>query len=160
MNNISRVLGEKLLARKLLISVAESCTGGLVCKLITDVAGSSQWFDRGFITYTNQAKIDLLNVPSSILNNHGAVSLATVEAMASGVLASSQSQISIAISGVAGPGGGSAEKPVGTVCFGWLDHNGNQYCEAKLFSGDRNSVREQAAIYAMEGVIRHFLDFE
>ena len=154
--DISQTLGEKLLANNWKLSVAESCTGGLVSKLMTDVPGSSQWFDRGFVTYTNEAKIDMLGVPLSTLTEYGAVSLQTVEAMASGVLANSLAEISLAISGVAGPGGGSDEKPVGTVCFAWANKQGQNISEIKLFSGDRESVRLKAANYALEGVIKHF----
>jgi len=156
MDNISQYVGEKLLANSLKISVAESCTGGWVSKMMTDIAGSSQWFDRGFVTYTNEAKVDMLGVSESTLEAHGAVSLQTVEEMASGVLMNSLADVSLAISGIAGPGGGSAEKPIGTVCFAWANKQGQSFSEVKLFSGDREAIRLKAANYALEGVVLHF----
>jgi len=156
MDNISQYVGEKLLAKNWKISVAESCTGGLVSKMMTDIAGSSQWFDRGFITYTNEAKIDMLAISESTLEKYGAVSLQIVEEMAAGVLANSLAEISLAISGIAGPSGGSVEKPVGTVCFAWANKQGQSLSEVKLFSGDREAIRLKAANYALEGVLNHF----
>jgi len=156
MDNISQYLGEKLLVNSWKISVAESCTGGLVSKMMTDIAGSSQWFDRGFVTYTNEAKVDMLGVSESTLEAYGAVSLQTVEEMAAGVLMNSLAEISLAISGIAGPGGGSAEKPVGTVCFAWANKQGQSFSEVELFSGDRETIRLKAANHALEGVIEHF----
>ena len=157
MDKTSHTIGEHLLAKNWKISVAESCTGGLVSKLITDIPGSSQWFDRGFVTYTNEAKVEMLGVPESTLKESGAVSLQTVEAMAKGALANSLAEISLAISGIAGPGGGSVEKPVGTVCFAWSNNEGQLLSETKLFSGDRESIRLQAANYALAVVLNRFL---
>ena len=147
-------LGLSLLKQSLHCAVAESCTGGLLAAAITDVAGSSQWFDRGFVTYTNEAKTELLGVPADVIAAHGAVSEATVCAMAEGVLARSHAQVSAAISGVAGPGGGSLDKPVGTVWVAWA--GGQKVTEARsyLFKGDRQSIREQAVQVALEGLIR------
>ncbi len=157
MDIIAERIGRKLSDKKWRLSVAESCTGGLVSKLITDVAGSSQWFDRGFVTYTNEAKMAMLKVPQTILEKYGAVSLQTVEAMALGVLRNSPSEIALAISGVAGPGGGSEEKPVGMVCFAWADKMGESSSEIKQFSGDREAIRLKAAHYALKVLIRDFL---
>ncbi len=112
-------LGARLAARRALCVTAESCTGGLVAGAITDVAGSSAWFDRGFVTYSNEAKMELLGVPAATLAQHGAVSEAIARAMAEGALARSRASVAVAITGIAGPGGGSPEKPVGTVCFAW-----------------------------------------
>ena len=149
MDGIARTIGAKLTAQKWRISVAESCTGGLVCKLITDVEGSSAWFDRGFISYTNESKMAMLNVARETLDKHGAVSLQTVEAMAYGALSNSRANLALAISGIAGPGGGTPDKPVGTVCFAWMDESGKCLSEVRLFSGNRQDVRLQAANYAL-----------
>ena len=144
-------LGAALRARNQLLVTAESCTGGWIAKELTDIAGSSAWFERGFITYSNAAKQDLLDVPESCLVNHGAVSAEAVTAMARGALARSQADIAIAVSGIAGPAGGSPEKPVGTVWLAWAiahEITTRQYC----FDGDRDKVRYQAVIAALEGL--------
>lgn len=150
MEMIAKSVGEKLLSKGWFLATAESCTGGLVSKLVTDVAGSSQWFDRGFITYTNDAKIQMLGVSESTLNQYGAVSEQTVREMAEGVVVRSAAQCSIAISGIAGPSGGSLEKPVGTICFAWKWPDQETQSCAKHFEGDRESIRQQAAIYCLE----------
>lgn len=157
MDIIAERIGKKLSDKKWRLSVAESCTGGLVSKLITDVAGSSQWFDRGFITYTNESKIAMLKVPQTTLDTYGAVSLQTVDAMAQGVLNNSLSEIALAISGIAGPGGGSLKKPVGTICFAWTDKTGKHLNEVKRFSGSRESIRLQAANHALDVIFQDFL---
>jgi len=154
MEQLAIDLGNQLLRNKLVIAVAESCTGGWLSKMITDVAGSSQWFDRGFITYTNSAKIDLLAVKSTTLEEHGAVSEQTVAEMAQGAIKQSQADLAIAISGVAGPGGGSEAKPVGTVCFAWARRSVFCETETKLFAGDREQVRYQAACHAISQILR------
>lgn len=146
-------LGERLSAAHRMVAVAESCTGGWLAKAITDVAGSSDWFDRGFVTYTNQAKQDMLGVRSHSLELQGAVSAAVVEEMATGALARSAASFSTAISGVAGPGGGSEEKPVGTVWFAWADSNAEVYSECLRFDGDREAVRRQAVAHALDGLL-------
>jgi len=157
MDILSKQLGDKLLEKGLLISAAESCTGGLVCQMITDVAGSSQWFERGFISYTNEAKNSMLNVPKEVIAKYGAVSIETVEAMAKGAIKNSLADISLAVSGIAGPSGGTPSKPVGTVCFAWANKQGKIQSEVKLFAGDRGEVRQQAANYSLAVVLRDFL---
>ena len=137
---------------------AESCTGGWVAKLLTDVGGSSAWFDRGFVTYSNAAKQEMLGVPEATLAAHGAVSEATVCAMAEGALAHSGGDLAVAISGIAGPGGGSAQKPVGTVWLAWARRDaagGIGPAEARRcqFAGDREAVRAQAAAEALRGLM-------
>ncbi len=138
----------------MMLSTAESCTGGWIAKVMTDIAGSSASFDRGFVTYSNAAKQDMLGVSREILETHGAVSLAVVEEMAKGALQYSLADISVAISGIAGPRGGSADKPVGTVCFAWAIKNGEINSSMQLFSGDRNAVRKQSAKFALQGVLQ------
>jgi nicotinamide-nucleotide amidase len=146
-------LGDQLLARDKLVAVAESCTGGWVAKCLTDVPGSSQWFDRGFVTYSNAAKQDMLGVAAVTLQQHGAVSEPTVAAMAAGVLAHSRADLALAISGIAGPGGAVPGKPVGTVCFAWADRQGMSRLETRLFAGGREPVRRAAVIHGIHGLI-------
>lgn len=150
---LSESLGHCLRDRGEWLTTAESCTGGWVAQSITAIAGSSAWFDRGFVTYSNGAKQDMLGVPESTLNRHGAVSEATARAMAQGAIAHSRADWALAITGVAGPTGGSAEKPVGTVCFAWAQRDAG--CEAQTcrFAGDRASVREQAVHHALRGLL-------
>lgn len=150
---LARRLGEVLGARGWRVATAESCTGGWVAKLITDVAGSSRWFDRGFVTYSNAAKQQMLGVRAETLAAHGAVSEATVREMAAGALARSEAQISVAVSGIAGPGGGSPAKPVGLVWFAWALAEGGIHARQARFDGDREAVRRQAAAVALEGVV-------
>ncbi len=146
-------LAQQLSGRGMMLCVAESCTGGWLAKACTDMPGSSHWFERGFVTYTNEAKQEMLGVSAETLQTHGAVSEATVAEMAAGALANSRAQISVSISGVAGPGGGSEEKPVGTVCFGWALEGGATTTERKVFAGDREAVRAQAVLHALHGLI-------
>lgn len=145
-------LGRRLLARGWRIATAESCTGGLVAGAITAIAGSSDWFERGFVTYSNDAKQELLGVAAATLKEHGAVSEETAREMALGALARSKGSVSLAITGIAGPTGGSAAKPVGTVCFAWAAQ-GVARSETRHFKGDRESVRRQSVVRALEGVI-------
>jgi nicotinamide-nucleotide amidase len=153
LEKLSEALGRLLLERGEWLAAAESCTGGWLAQSVTAIAGSSTWFDRGFVTYSNAAKVDMLGVSESTLERHGAVSEAVARAMAQGVLANSRADWSVAITGIAGPGGGSAEKPVGTVCFAWARKDGG--CEAQTchFSGDRAMVREQSVRHALNGLI-------
>ncbi len=148
---LAKTLGEYLLERALRIGTAESCTGGLVAAAITDVAGSSQWFDEGLVTYANQSKTRLLGVSEAVLEQQGAVSQAVVEQMVKGVLANG-ADIAIATSGIAGPGGGTDGKPVGTVWFAWGDALTIQSA-VQHFSGGRQSIRQQATFYALECVV-------
>lgn len=153
MERLATRLGEKLIQFDLKIAVAESCTGGWLSKMITDVAGSSQWFDRGFVTYSNNAKMDMLGVNHLTLESYGAVSENTVIEMAHGVLKYSLAEVSVAISGVAGPGGGSDDKPVGLVCFGYARKN--MFCESEAlrFAGNREQIRYQAACHALSALV-------
>lgn len=144
-------LADALTARGEWLAVAESCTGGLMAGACTERAGSSGWFERGLVTYSNTAKHELLGVPQAVLAQHGAVSEATVRAMAAGLLARAPVQHTVAVSGIAGPGGGSADKPVGTVWIAWADRQQLQ-AERFLFTGDRAAVREQAVIAALQGL--------
>ena len=145
-------LATRLLARGESLAVAESCTGGMIAAACTDLAGSSAWFERGLVTYSNLAKQELLGVPEALLREHGAVSEACVRAMAAGLLARAPVQHARAVSGIAGPGGGSAEKPVGTV---WLAWAGPWGVAATLhrFEGDRGAIREQAVAAVLAGLL-------
>lgn len=146
-------LANRLVAREWKLAIAESCTGGGLAYSLTNLPGSSNWFDRGFVTYSNQAKQDLLGVSPLTLSVSGAVSEQTAREMAEGVLQHSQAQLSIAITGIAGPDGGSAEKPVGTVWFAWASINGESHACVDIFSGDRQTVREQAIQFALEKLL-------
>nr|WP_269156047.1 CinA family protein [Pandoraea apista] len=145
-------VGNRLREERLMLATAESCTGGLVAAAITDISGSSEWFERGFVTYSNQAKSEMIGVPAELIEKHGAVSEPVARAMAQGALLNSRAQISLSITGVAGPGGGTPDKPVGMVCFGWTNRV-TTIVETKHFKGDRTQVRSQAAQYALRGVI-------
>jgi nicotinamide-nucleotide amidase len=151
--NLAEETGNALKARGWMLATAESCTGGWVGEAVTAVAGSSSWYDRGFITYTNASKQEMLGVQAQTLEQNGAVSEATVREMAVGVLKHSPADISLAISGIAGPGGGSPDKPVGTVCFAWSIKNGPLKSEQRVFTGDRHAVRQQAVSHALRGVL-------
>lgn len=153
LQELSETLGERLRRRGWLLATAESCTGGWVAKAVTDVAGSSEWFDRGFVTYSNEAKRELVGVSAATLSAHGAVSEATVCEMARGALSHSRAELSVAVSGIAGPGGGSGEKPVGTVWLAWGRRGGEVHSEMRRFAGDRESVRRSAVACALEGLI-------
>ena len=130
------------------MATAESCTGGLIAAACTDLAGSSNWFERGFVTYSNAAKTELLDVDPELIERHGAVSEEVARAMAQGAVAHSHAQAAVAVTGVAGPGGGSADKPVGTVWFGWATPRGT-VTEMKRFDGDRASVRQASVAHAL-----------
>lgn len=145
--------GRRLLARGEWLATAESCTGGWVAQAVTAIAGSSAWFDRGFVTYANAAKEDLLGVPAATLERHGAVSEATARAMAQGAIARSRADWALAVSGIAGPSGGSPEKPVGTVCFAWAQKEGGCEAQTRHFAGDRQAVRAQSVRHALQGLL-------
>ena len=145
-------VGQRLKAAGLKLAAAESCTGGWIGKALTDVAGSSAWFERGFITYSDEAKVAMLGVQPGTLKAHGAVSEAVVREMAAGAADWSQAQVTVAVSGIAGPDGGSPEKPVGTVWIGWRWADGKLLSRHFLFQGDRESVRRQAVQAALEGL--------
>ncbi len=146
-------LGLALRAHGLMLAMAESCTGGMVAEAITSIPGSSSWFDRCFVTYSNAAKVDMLGVYSQTLEQFGAVSEQTAAEMATGALKNSAAQIAGSITGIAGPDGGSPEKPVGTVCFAWTGNNLPVSTSTQHFDGDRNSIRQQAAIFMMASLI-------
>lgn len=150
---LAEAVGGVLKARGLMLATAESCTGGWVAEAITMVPGSSDWFERGFVTYTYISKREMLGVNEDTLGKHGAVSEQTVREMVLGVLARSHAQIAVAVSGVAGPSGGTPEKPVGTVCFAWALKDGAQRSETLRYSGDREAVRRQSVEHALKGVL-------
>ncbi|GAB7544965.1 CinA family protein [Cupriavidus sp. CuC1] len=145
-------VGISLSEKSLLLATAESCTGGLVAAAITDVSGSSGWFERGFVTYSNEAKSTMLGVPAKLIRDHGAVSEEVARAMAEGALLNSRAQVALSITGVAGPTGGTPEKPVGMVCFGWSNRITTKM-ETQRFRGDRQQIRRQAAEYAIRGLL-------
>lgn len=146
-------LGAALKTRGQMLTLAESCTGGMVASAITSVPGSSIWFDRGFVTYSNAAKIEMLGVSADTIQEFGAVSEETAAEMAQGALAHSAAQVGASITGIAGPDGGSVQKPVGTVCFGWVGSNIKLQTSIRHFNGDRHAVRQQAAIHIMTALL-------
>ena len=152
-SDIVTTLAEILQSKNWKMTVAESCTGGLVCANLTETAGSSQWFERGYITYSNEAKMECLGVPSKLLETFGAVSEEVAKAMAEGAQVNAGVNVGISITGIAGPSGGSADKPVGMVCFAWVIRNaaGENMVHTKtmLFDGDRHGIRKQACDYAL-----------
>jgi len=143
-------LGLGLRARGIMLVTAESCTGGWLAQIITAVPGSSKWFDRGFVTYSNASKQEMLGVPASILQEYGAVSEACVKAMAAGAIAHANSDLAVSISGIAGPGGATPDKPVGTVWVGWTWCSEKPQARVFHFEGDRQRVREQAVHAALD----------
>lgn len=147
-------LAERLVGCGMMLAAAESCTGGWLAKVCTDLPGSSAWFDRGFVTYTNEAKQAMLGVSAETLQATGAVSEATVAEMAAGALDHSRAQVAVSISGIAGPGGGTLEKPVGTVCFGWAMTGHAPVTECCRFDGDREAVRTQAVLHSLLGLLK------
>ena len=153
LETLAERVGASLLAKRLTLVTAESCTGGWVAQCLTAIAGSSEWFDRGFVTYSNQAKQEMLGVPAEMLMEHGAVSQQVVAAMAQGALRHSSADWAVAITGIAGPGGGSADKPVGTVCFAWAARDGALSVETRHFHGDREAVRAQSVAHALSRLI-------
>ena len=152
MEDLAQKIGRRLKASRQRLVTAESCTGGWAAQVVTSVAGSSEWFERGYVTYSNDAKQEALGVPAELLKKFGAVSEETAREMALGALSRSKGTVALSITGVAGPTGGSASKPVGTVCFAWTA-GGSIRSETRHFDGDRESVRRQSVIRALEGVI-------
>ena len=146
-------ISAQLLTHGWMLATAESCTGGMIAAACTDLAGSSQWFERGFVTYSNAAKTELLGVPAALIEAHGAVSEPVARAMATGAVARSHAQVAVAVTGVAGPTGGSADKPVGTVWFGWST-DGVVSTEMRRFAGDRAAVRQATLAHALRGVVQ------
>ncbi len=154
LESLAAHLGRELLNRGERLATAESCTGGWVAQSVTAIAGSSAWFERGFVTYSNAAKVEMLGVPETTLERHGAVSEATARAMAQGALKYSAADWTLAITGIAGPSGGTPEKPVGMVCLAWAQRDGG--CEALTchFTGSRAEIREQAVRLALSGALK------
>jgi len=150
--DLTKTLAQILLSRNWTVSLAESCTGGLVCATLTELAGSSEWFERGYITYSNEAKTECLGVTAKLIESYGAVSEPVAKAMAEGARLNSGSDVAISITGIAGPAGGSAEKPVGTVCFGWATEI-RALTKTMCFEGDRQAVRQQATEFALSALI-------
>jgi nicotinamide-nucleotide amidase len=150
---LARRIGARLKARRLKLATAESCTGGWIAQAVTSVSGSSEWFDRGFVTYSNESKKELLGVRAGTLSRHGAVSRETAKEMAAGALARSRAQVAVAVTGVAGPTGGTKEKPVGMVCFAWSREGRAPESATRRFSGGRESVRRQSVIAALQGLL-------
>ena len=147
-------VGLALKARGWMMATAESCTGGWIGQALTMVPGSSEWFDRGFITYTNRAKMEMLGVAATTLEAHGAVSEQTVKEMVKGALARSAAQVAVAVSGVAGPGGGSDLKPVGMVCLAWGGPGTAVEAKTLQFSGDRDAVRRHTVVAALRAILK------
>jgi nicotinamide-nucleotide amidase len=148
---LTRQLAGLLLAKGHMMATAESCTGGMIAAACTDLAGSSAWFERGFVTYSNEAKTELLGVPAALITEHGAVSEPVARAMAEGALRHARAHIAVAVTGVAGPGGGSTDKPVGSVWFGWATATGVK-TQLRHFDGDRQQVRQATVRHALQGL--------
>ncbi len=153
LDTLATLAGHRLKARGLKLVTAESCTGGWVAQAVTAIAGSSDWFERGFVTYSNEAKQEMLGVRAETLARAGAVSEETALEMARGALRASRGQVAVSITGVAGPTGGTAAKPVGMVCFGWALAGGTAGAATKHFPGDRAEVRRQSVLFALQGVL-------
>ena len=154
--DLARRLGDRLLGNRQTVATAESCTGGWIAKVLTDAAGSSGWFGWGFVTYSNAAKEALVGVPADMLEDHGAVSEPVVRAMAAGALAAADADHALAVSGIAGPDGGSADKPVGTVWFAWASRDAGRprvRARVRQFTGDREAVRRQSVAAALQGLL-------
>ena len=153
MNELVQAIAARLAAHGAMLATAESCTGGWAAQVLTALAGSSNWFERGFVTYSNGAKQEMLGVRAETLARHGAVSEETAREMALGAIAHSGASVALAITGIAGPGGGTREKPVGTVCFAWALKGAAARSETRHFSGDREAVRRQSVERALAGVL-------
>ncbi len=151
--DLSQQLAQALNKAEQKLVTAESCTGGGLAELLTRLPGSSLWYERGFVTYSNEAKMELLNIQHETLLNHGAVSEETAAEMVSGAIKNSHAQYGVSITGIAGPDGGTEEKPIGTVCFGWCDSHNTIKTTKVQFDGDRISVREQACCLAIQGLL-------
>ncbi len=151
--DLSAKVGRALQAKGLLLVTAESCTGGGVAQAVTEVAGSTAWFDCGFVTYSNASKTELLDVSAALIAQLGTVSEEVASAMATGALANSNAHVALSTTGIAGPSGAVPGKPVGTVCFGWAKGDTVQ-TERLVFAGDRQSVREQTVVHALQGLLR------
>ncbi|HEY4732334.1 MAG TPA: CinA family protein [Gammaproteobacteria bacterium] len=153
LHNLAIRIGDEACRCQVMLTTAESCTGGWVAEVLTSVAGSSRWFERGFVTYSNLSKQEMLGVNGETIKQHGAVSEQTVREMAEGALRHSHAQISLAISGVAGPGGAVLDKPVGTVCLAWAASGYVSRSISRHFSGNREEIRRQAVVAALDGLL-------
>jgi nicotinamide-nucleotide amidase len=151
--NLAERVGRALQSKGYLLTTAESCTGGGISQAITEIAGSTGWFDCGFVVYSNASKTELVDVPAALLAQHGAVSEEVAAAMAHGALANSNAHVALSTTGIAGPSGAVPGKPVGTVCFGWA-RGEHVHTERLVFQGDRRAVREQTVRHALEGLLR------
>ena len=154
---LCKQLAQSLGDRNWMMATAESCTGGMIAARCTDLAGSSAWFERGFVTYSNAAKSELLGIDTDLISQHGAVSEAVALAMAMGAVQRSHAHVSLAVTGVAGPTGGSNEKPVGTVWFAWCIGN-RLSSERLIFSGDRAAIREATTVHALQGLLERLVE--
>jgi len=157
LSSIAERLGARLKAGGRMLATAESCTGGWIAKVLTDIPGSSEWFGYGIVSYSNQAKQELLDVPIDVLVEHGAVSEAVVRAMAEGAIRHGDADLAVSVSGIAGPDGGTEDKPVGNVWFAWatLDDQGlRSFATEHHFAGDRDDVRRQTVVVALEGLLQ------
>lgn len=152
LDDLARALGAQLVTRGEQLACAESCTGGWLAKVVTDLPGSSRWFGWGFVTYANEAKMGMLGVPAALLEAHGAVSEPVARAMAEGARAASGAELAVAVTGIAGPGGATPDKPLGTVWFAWADASGTR-AERASFAGGRDAVRRQTVAHALRGAL-------
>lgn len=150
--HLAETLGQLLLANGQSVTTAESCTGGMISAAITDISGSSSWFERGFVVYSNEAKCEMLGVSASVIAEHGAVSEPVVRALAANARLAARADWAVAVSGVAGPTGGSKDKPVGTVWFAWSGPNG-EVAQCCRFDGDRAAVRSQTVMHSLKKLI-------
>jgi nicotinamide-nucleotide amidase len=156
LNRLAARVGRRLLTERRQVVTAESCTGGWIAKALTDIAGSSQWFIEGFVTYSNESKMQLLGVPRAVLEKNGAVSEQTVRAMAAGALRRTTAQVAVAVTGIAGPDGAVPGKPVGTVWLGWATRRGGAIrvaTQLKHFRGGRDAVRRKTVRVALQGLL-------
>lgn len=157
LQQLSHRIGEQLKRRQATVTAAESCTGGWIAKVFTDISGSSAWFERGFVTYSNEAKQQMVGVQDTTLQQHGAVSEQTVREMATGAAKAASAEYAIAVSGIAGPEGGTPDKPVGTVWFAIVGPEGHVLAQRQIFAGDRDAVRRQSVAWALQTLLDEFL---
>lgn len=157
LQQLSHRIGEQLKRRQATVTAAESCTGGWIAKVFTDISGSSAWFERGFVTYSNEAKQQMVGVQDTTLQQHGAVSEQTVREMATGAAKAAAAEYAIAVSGIAGPEGGTPDKPVGTVWFAIVGPEGHVLAQRQIFAGDRDAVRRQSVAWALQTLLDEFL---
>ncbi|KAJ9432085.1 MULTISPECIES: nicotinamide-nucleotide amidase [Pantoea] len=157
LQQLSRRIGEQLKKRQATVTAAESCTGGWIAKVFTDISGSSAWFERGFVTYSNEAKQQMVGVQDTTLQQYGAVSEQTVREMATGAAKAAAAEYAIAVSGIAGPDGGTPDKPVGTVWFAIAGPEGRVLAQRQIFAGDRDAVRRQSVVWALQTLLDEFL---